>query len=314
MTGTTPETDTEDLYRIGTVSRLTGISPECLRAWERRHGLSPRLRQGRTRFYDHEQVQKLSKIKALIEQGHPISSLAGLSMEQLNARLSTPMQSITTARLPLVGLVGTSLLLMEQQQGDSESVEVCQRWVSVEDFLNSRPSERAHLDVLAVHTPSLSPDVLGRAAQAAAGARLLAVYQFAVAGALEQASELGFKLLRWPITWQQLIQACAAPGDSMHPGGRAAPRRYSDHELLSIAQAARLEGVAEAGHLVDLINQLNGFCEYLTQAMTAEADEGGSKERVREQTCFARAQLEQALQDLVLSARSPRLETSRPST
>ncbi|NJN52146.1 MAG: MerR family transcriptional regulator [Gammaproteobacteria bacterium] len=75
----------DDLYRIGTVAKLTGVSVECLRAWERRHGIAPAERSGRTRFYSHAQLERLRKIKALIDAGHPISSLAELSNAQLNA-------------------------------------------------------------------------------------------------------------------------------------------------------------------------------------------------------------------------------------
>ncbi len=297
--------DDSDLYRIGTVSKLTGISPECLRAWERRYGLAPTHRNGRTRYYDRDQIKKLTKIKALIEQGHPISSLASLSMEQLKVRLSSPMQAISSGRLPLVGLIGTSLLLLEQQHGDAEQVEIAHRWVSVEDFLNSRPSERAHLDVLAIYSSSLKPEDLERAMEAAPGVRAIALYQFALPGTLEQVTQRGVQVLNWPVTWSQLSAACAAPGASVRNPGKASPRRYSDHELLALAQDARQHGLAEAGYLVDLITQMNGFAEYLTQAITAAADETGLKDRVREQTCYARAQLEQALQDVSEMVRNP---------
>ena len=79
-------TETE-LYRIGTVAKLTGISVECLRAWERRHGLEPAERDGRTRYYSRSQLQRLQTIKTLTEAGHPISSLVELSSEQLDARI-----------------------------------------------------------------------------------------------------------------------------------------------------------------------------------------------------------------------------------
>ncbi len=85
-TGQNVELD-DDLYRIGTVAGLTEISVERLRAWERRYGLQPAHRSGKTRFYNLEQVGRLKKIKRLIDNGHPISSLVSLTDEQLNERL-----------------------------------------------------------------------------------------------------------------------------------------------------------------------------------------------------------------------------------
>jgi len=55
----------EDLYRIGTVAQLTQISVERLRAWERRYGLVPAHRAGKTRFYSASQLSRLAKIKRL---------------------------------------------------------------------------------------------------------------------------------------------------------------------------------------------------------------------------------------------------------
>ena len=53
----------DDFYRIGSVAALTGIAVERLRAWERRHGFSPAHKNGRTRFYSADQLEKLKKIK-----------------------------------------------------------------------------------------------------------------------------------------------------------------------------------------------------------------------------------------------------------
>ena len=51
----------EDLYRIGTVAQITQISVERLRAWERRYGLAPAHRAGKTRFYSASQLARLGR-------------------------------------------------------------------------------------------------------------------------------------------------------------------------------------------------------------------------------------------------------------
>ena len=104
-----------ELYRIGTVAKLTGISVECLRAWERRHGLAPAEREGRTRYYSRTQLKRLEKIKALTEDGHPISSLVELSEEQLDARIGITRPRVSPHRLPQIGLVGPNLMILEQE-------------------------------------------------------------------------------------------------------------------------------------------------------------------------------------------------------
>jgi DNA-binding transcriptional MerR regulator len=80
--------NSEEVYQIGAVAALTGIAVERLRAWERRHGFAPARRNGRTRLYDGSQVEKLRLMRALIDFGHPVSTLIDLSSTQLSARLA----------------------------------------------------------------------------------------------------------------------------------------------------------------------------------------------------------------------------------
>ena len=293
-----------ELYRIGTVAKLTGISVECLRAWERRHGLAPAERDGRTRYYSRTQLKRLEKIKALTEDGHPISSLVELSEEQLDARIGiTRPRVVSPHRLPQIGLVGPNLMILEQGAAeDSDVAEVNQRWVGIDDFVESRAAERAQLDVVAVQIPSLNTDNLQRVRRAAPDCRLLAIYQFASREALTNASELhGATALAWPLTWTELMHACATPAGDNARAGRAAPRRYTDHELVEIVTRARNRGFDAPRHLVSLISDLNAFTDYATQCLT-ESNETQMYDRLREDASYARAQLERAL----ASAMEPR--------
>ena len=125
----------DDFYRIGSVAALTGIAVERLRAWERRHGFSPAHKNGRTRFYSADQLEKLKKIKHLIDRGQTVSSVINLSESQLNQRLTDQTTDTINATMqpgealsPKVGLVGANLLQLEQQQDSNEHlmiVEIC---------------------------------------------------------------------------------------------------------------------------------------------------------------------------------------------
>ena len=294
-----------ELYRIGTVARLTGISVECLRAWERRHGLAPAERDGRTRYYSQAQLKRLEKIKTLTEEGHPISSLVELSEEQLDARIGITRPRVTPHRLPQVGLVGPNLIILEQEAADSDLAEVNQRWVSVDDFVGSRAAERAQLDVIAVQIPSLNAEVMQRVCRAAPDCRVLAVYQFASRDALHQAAQTHRATpLAWPLTWTDLMRACAIPTGDAARAGRMAPRRYTDHELVEIVSRARNRGADAPRHLVTLISDLNAFADYATQCLT-EGTEPDVYDRMREDVSYARAQLERALGAAIETRRTP---------
>lgn len=64
-------------------SYLSGVSPDCIRAWERRYGaIVPDRDKGR-RVFDDTDVSRLLMLKELSSIGNPISTVAKLSNEEL---------------------------------------------------------------------------------------------------------------------------------------------------------------------------------------------------------------------------------------
>ena len=81
----------EKTYPLGSVARLTGLSPEVLRAWERRHrAVSPLRTPGGTRRYRASDLERLCLLKAAIEAGHRIGELAALSDAELEPLAASP--------------------------------------------------------------------------------------------------------------------------------------------------------------------------------------------------------------------------------
>ena len=63
--------------RIGALSSLTGVSPDTLRAWERRYGVfSPARTNGRFRLYSDEDVARVREMARLIGSGVPAGEAA----------------------------------------------------------------------------------------------------------------------------------------------------------------------------------------------------------------------------------------------
>ncbi len=79
------------LYPIRAVSKLTGISIDTLRAWERRYQVVVPQRDERGRLYTEENVQRLRLLNSAVEKGHAIGRLATLSDEELQNMLTTPV-------------------------------------------------------------------------------------------------------------------------------------------------------------------------------------------------------------------------------
>jgi len=78
------KSDVRGGYRISAVSRLTGVSSHALRVWERRYGaFSSGRSDGGYRLYTDRDVSRIAAIKRLLDEGHPISQLVALSVDEL---------------------------------------------------------------------------------------------------------------------------------------------------------------------------------------------------------------------------------------
>ena len=83
-------------HRIHRVAKLTGLSKDVIRVWERRFGLvKPSRSSNRYREYSDEEVALLRFVKAQMEQGATIGSLAVEGHDALVARmrLATPVSA-----------------------------------------------------------------------------------------------------------------------------------------------------------------------------------------------------------------------------
>lgn len=79
-------TENDSQYSMRLVTRLTGLSPDTVRAWERRYGaVVPRRTEGNTRKFSSEDVRRLSLLKEAIERGHRIGDIARMPEAALKA-------------------------------------------------------------------------------------------------------------------------------------------------------------------------------------------------------------------------------------
>jgi DNA-binding transcriptional MerR regulator len=82
------------LLRIGELSRRAGVSPELLRAWEKRYGLlEPSRTAGGLRLYTVEDEARVSRMRALLDSGLSAAEAARLAKGTANGASVT----VTTA-------------------------------------------------------------------------------------------------------------------------------------------------------------------------------------------------------------------------
>jgi len=71
-------------YKMGTIARLSGFSPELLRAWERRYALvEPSRGPGGQRLYSDDDLRVLRHVRVLLDEGRSIGEIAQLGRERV---------------------------------------------------------------------------------------------------------------------------------------------------------------------------------------------------------------------------------------
>jgi DNA-binding transcriptional MerR regulator/methylmalonyl-CoA mutase cobalamin-binding subunit len=77
------------LYPIRAAARLTRLTADTLRAWERRYGAVSPARKNGIRLYTEVDVERLSMLREALDRGHSIGHAAGLSSDELRKLVSS---------------------------------------------------------------------------------------------------------------------------------------------------------------------------------------------------------------------------------
>jgi methanogenic corrinoid protein MtbC1 len=85
------------LYPMRVVSRLTGLTADTIRVWERRYAaVEPDRTQGNKRRYSGAEVRRLVLLRRATELGHSIGQVAGLRDEELRRIIGQTSPDVQT--------------------------------------------------------------------------------------------------------------------------------------------------------------------------------------------------------------------------
>lgn len=91
-------------YRVGMVSKLTGLSTHTLRMWEKRYAaVVPERTEAGGRLYSDAHVERLRLLHTLVQSGHSIGGIANLSdadLRHMAAAFPRPSEPSGPAVLP----------------------------------------------------------------------------------------------------------------------------------------------------------------------------------------------------------------------
>jgi len=76
----------QGIYPMRVAVQLTGLTPDTIRAWERRyHAIEPVRSAGNTRKFTHDDIRRLLLLREATEAGHSIGNIAELADAELRA-------------------------------------------------------------------------------------------------------------------------------------------------------------------------------------------------------------------------------------
>jgi len=318
-----PEDDGFDQpsYRSGAAARLAGLSAETLRVWERRYDLSDTKRSAHgQRLYSAQQVQRLSLLKQLVDQGHPIGQLARLSTERLRELAGSVDSAQDAAGMPVrpigVVVIGVSLARRIAASGP----EVCPLEVQANCARLEQAGELPALagtEVLLVELSELDESAVPRivAARAAVhAAAVVVLYRFAPSATIRALRAQGWLVARVPAEMGELAPLCrSALAGQRLPASRPAansvskpaPRRFDEEALANISAAGNSMTCECPRHLSDLLLMVGSFETYSAGCASRNPEDARLHQALELAAGRARVILEAAMEQLARTDNLP---------
>ena len=301
----------EPRYRIGAVCRMTGLSQHVLRVWEKRYGAVEPLRSDTDRrLYREVDINRLSMLKALVDRGQAIGSIAGLDDDELERRVKQSAGVLAlggAAEKPVLVLFGESLAGACEDCASSEIFAFAGQYDDISEFAAQKPAGR--VDVAVVEWPSLQPDSvveITRHANRLDARHLILVYDYAPRAALQRLAKDRITALRLPldivaleavVAWRFALVAQYA--GSPEEFGFIPPRQFKDRELVHLSSQSRAIACECPLHLAGLISRLAHFESYSAECESRNTEDAALHGYLHNTTARARGLMEQALMRLI---------------
>jgi DNA-binding transcriptional MerR regulator len=313
---TPPGTQT---FRSGVAARLAGIPVETLRVWERRYDVvGPRLSARGQRQYTPAEVRRLSLIKQLLDQGHPIGTVAKLTTPALIAMQSAVSSltadvgglGATTVKASRAAVVGPQLTsnrfsdsLAQAMAG--HELTIVARASSLNDAENALRGSSVDIVIIEMPTPLDDSPAKVAAVQELCGAKhSIVLYRFAPSTIVRMLREAGHTVARAPSNRPELAALCqrlllprVKANDAtlaMHDV-RPAPPRFDEQGLAAFADASSTVYCECPRHLVDLLLDLVSFERYSAACASRSPDDAELHRDLHLTAGQARTLLENAL-------------------
>ena len=303
-------------FRIGAVSKITGIPVSTLRIWETRYGaFRPIKSQGQQRLYAEQDVSKALLIKQLTQSGHAIGTVAHLDGEALRSLISQsqPLMDARPSGEPVaMAVVGLTLANRLESKTFTQAqperfFQITDVWSDLADahqgMLSGQPK------VLMVKVNSLQPDVHARILELIRRFQFeqtMVLYHFAPESVVQAMKHSGLTVRREPLSDMELSELLQSVlfvdhsrAQEFGTSGKVITRRkYSDAVLHRVAGISTNVLCECPRHVAELISQLCSFEDYSQECLNKNAEDAHLHAYLRSISGSARELFENALEKI----------------
>ena len=308
--------ENSQLYKIGAIARLTGITPMTIRMWQTRYdAVSPVRTEGKQRLYTERDLTKLSLLKELTDHGDSIGMVAGLTVEELENRLKeqtlkrgtrekqTNQTPIKVAVLGYgfpqlgnadVGAYAAPLELVGQfnpENALSNEIKACQPDLLIFQIASLQPD---------------SPDLIEEAIEHSGAQGACVVYAFGPKKVVRDITNGLILPLRAPVNVQELtlaanhlLKSAERPRAENETAVQIQQRRYSDPQLWEIVNQPNAIKCECPQHLSHILFSLNNFEAYMKDCENRNTKDAEVHQYLHKVAAESRACLEKAMDKLV---------------
>lgn len=319
-----------EFYEISAVARLTGVSSHVLRVWERRYGVvDPKRSDTKRRQYTQADIQRLALLKTLVDNGHAIGSVAHLSTEQLEERLSTVLEAKSADHLPQptgtsdivrIGQVGAiSRAAVREAADGAPALRIVGEFRDMEEL--SHTLQPGSIELLVLEKDTIFPDEIESIQQLISMLRVrraILIYRFAQDDVIQPLDMRRITALRAPVDAAEIRLACIADiqmalrstspvnrsdegsGDKVdRPPTEIPDRRFSDEQLVEVAKKNSVVKCECPQHLANLLSSLFAFEKYSEQCEDRNAEDAELHAFLHRTTAECRSRMESALSEVL---------------
>ncbi len=308
----------ETVFKIGAVSRITNIPVDTLRIWERRYSVVVPMRsKNADRLYQTKDINRLTLLKMLVDQGHSIGTVARLSNDELSDRLNVHDKKIISksqnnfGQTIHVAVIGEVLSLqIEHSQINNEHFSFTGIYHNENDFIENK--ENDSIDILILEYPAIYEDDIDKIEvlfKQSNAKQLILIYGFTNSDARKILDQTSYKYIQAPVTIDNLqrevtdsIKDKNINSDKQNEiklEDKAPLRTYTSKQLINLSSTSSVIKCECPQHLSSMIIKLIQFELYSSECINRYEKDAELHAMLGNMAGHARSILEQALTKVV---------------